>query len=160
MPHRSELKCVANGLLGSFMSRNNDYAGYWALGMLYARALEHHEKNYSLALLSAGPKPTDGLSRALVATYEAFLLKSMSSRGIPNYWVESVRLSIDFEHSGSLPYHPASPSRPFLARVLLGTSFGKSIPLQRSGSCWPHNPDRESRSNRSQPGREHGLPDA
>lgn len=34
MPRRSELNGVASDIVRSFVSRNNDLRGYWALGML------------------------------------------------------------------------------------------------------------------------------
>jgi hypothetical protein len=34
MPSSRKLKSVAAGLLGSFVSRNNDIGGYWGIGVL------------------------------------------------------------------------------------------------------------------------------
>ena len=148
MPHRGELKCIADGLLGSFVSRNNDYCGFWSLGLLYARALERHERTYSLALLGVGPEPDDDLSHALAAKYRAFLLEHMSRRVIPREWIEAAGLSIAFE----CPAAPANVfvprARPYLAELVMHTGAGKSISLSRAGYCWPHNPDRGSRSTR------------
>ena len=143
MPHRGELKCIADGLLGSFVSRTNDSSGFWSLGMLYARALVRHEQTYSLALLGIGPEPDDELSQALVAQYRALLLELMSRRFIPREWIEGVGLSIAFECPASPANVSMSPSRPYLAEVHMHTAFGKSISLSRAGYCWPHNPDRK-----------------
>ena len=148
MPHRGELKCIADGLLGSFVSRNNDYCGFWSLGMLYARALERRERTYSLALLGVGSEPDDDLSHALAAKYRAFLLEHMSRRVIPREWIEAAVLSIAFERP-ALPANVFAPqARPYLAQLVMHSAVGKSISLSRAGYCWPHNPDRESRSTR------------
>ncbi len=39
MPCKKTLKNIAGGLSGSFVSRNNDSDGYWAIGKLYSLAL-------------------------------------------------------------------------------------------------------------------------
>jgi hypothetical protein len=160
MPHRGDLKCVANGLLGSFVSRNNDYVGYWALGLLYRRALERHERAYSLAILGAESEPNDSLSKALSAKYRGLLVHLTSHRGIPIEWIGSAILGIEFEHPSSSAYVVARVAKPYLAHLKMNTAFGKRVSVERSGFCWPHNPNVESRSNRYQSRHEHRPPDA
>jgi len=72
MPHRGELKCLADGLIDSFMSRNNDSAGYWALGLLYSHALELQKKIVTLTLLGGESTPANSLCEALGTKYGAF----------------------------------------------------------------------------------------
>jgi hypothetical protein len=160
MPHRGELKCLADGLIDSFMSRNNDSAGYWALGLLYSCALELQKKTISLTLLGGESTAGDSLCEALRTKYSAFLLERMSRRGIPHHWIESANLTIHFEHHTATAYGAISPGRPFLIQLRVKTTFAKSLMLERVGYCWPHNPSHETRSNRYRPSNEHHAPDA
>ena len=160
MPHRGELKCLADGLIDSFMSRNNDIEGYWALGLLYTRALELQRKAFTLTLLGGESTAGDSLCEALRGKYGAFLSERMSRRGIPHHWIESANLTIHFEHQPATACGPVSPGRPFLVELLLTTTFAKSLALERVGYCWPHNPSHETRSTRYRSSHEHHAPDA
>ena len=43
MPRSARLTNIANGLCGSFVSRNNDVEGYWAIGKLRLLAGQHED---------------------------------------------------------------------------------------------------------------------
>jgi len=160
MPHRGELKCLADGLIDSFMSRNNDSAGYWALGLLYSHALELQKKIVTLTLLGGESTRANSLCEALGTKYGAFLLERMSRRGIPHHWIESANLVIHFEHHTGTASGAISPGRPFLIQLRVKTTFAKILVLERAGYCWPHNPSHETRSTRYPPSNEHRASDA
>jgi hypothetical protein len=142
------------------MSRNNDSAGYWALGFLYSLALELQKKTVTLSLLGGESTAGNILCETLGTKYGAFLLERMSRRGIPHHWVESANLTIQFEHHAAATYGPISSGRPFLIQLRVNTTFAKSLVLERVGYCWPHNPNHETRSTRYRPANEHRTPDA
>ena len=57
MPRRRELKVVAHSLLCAFLGRNNDVAGYWALGKLCGHALSHGSRHVEVDLLGERMTP-------------------------------------------------------------------------------------------------------
>jgi hypothetical protein len=54
---RSELQNIANGLLGTFVSRNNDIDGYWGLGMLRSFADSTGVQQLTIDLLETNAQP-------------------------------------------------------------------------------------------------------
>ena len=149
MPSRNELKSIAAGTLDSFVSRYNDYDGYWALGLLYRSALERSERILSLHLLGAGEKPADPLQEAVAARYREMLLAVLSRRSLPIEWVASATLTVEFEYPGRYTPALAILEKPFRAELALTTDLGRRIRVQLVRSCWPHDPKRESRSGRA-----------
>ncbi len=57
MGHRKELKNIANGIIFSFKSRNNDVDGYWELGKLYSYAKSCGVNSIKLNLLDLSINP-------------------------------------------------------------------------------------------------------
>jgi hypothetical protein len=53
------LKGIAGGILGSFLSRNNDLDGYWGMGILRLLAQEHGVEMVYLDLLAGTCMPPD-----------------------------------------------------------------------------------------------------
>jgi hypothetical protein len=69
---------VANGLAGSFISRNNDVGGYWGLGKLRLRF-----EQINIDLLSKQLSPADGEFQDMVNRYAEWLKRQLDIRHIP-----------------------------------------------------------------------------
>lgn len=150
MPRRGELKCVVDGVLGSFVSRNNDCAGYWAMGLLYGRALEASSNEISFTLIGVGDDVHDlALDTALRTKYREMLVKLMSGRSLPASWIKSAIITVHFEYAGKVGRVLARLERPYLAQLSVTTDLGKNLIVERIGACWPHEPGREYRSSRA-----------
>lgn len=150
MPRRSELKCVADGVLGSFVSRNNDCEGYWAMGLLYKRALEASSNEISFNLVGVGAEVHDLLlDTALLAKYRAMLAKLMSGRSLPASWIKAANITVHFEYAGNVGRVLARLEKPYLAQLSITTDLGKNLSVARIGACWPHESWREYRSGRA-----------
>lgn len=61
MPSRRIFKSIAHNLLGSFVSRNHDFNGYWALGQLYTISHEAQTLCVVIDLLTAEAEPAHHL---------------------------------------------------------------------------------------------------
>lgn len=64
---RNALKSIAAGVLGSFVSRNNDFNGYWAIGQLYSIALRSPARTVSISLTGDSGVPRGTLAGVLAA---------------------------------------------------------------------------------------------
>jgi len=84
MAKRKELKNIASGLYGSFISRNNDVRGYWGVGKLCLAAQRHHTKVVHLDLLSQSNSLTSTEFDKLVVGYNDKLQKHLESRHLPS----------------------------------------------------------------------------
>ena len=150
MPRRAELKSVASGVLGSFVSRNNDCFGYWAIGLLYERALEASNKEISFNLVGVGDKEhVPALDTALRSKYCEMLAGLMSRRSLPASWVKAADITIKFEFAGKVGRILARLEMPYMAQLSITTDVGKNLSVRHIGACWPHEPNREYRSGRA-----------
>jgi hypothetical protein len=97
MARRRELKNIASGILGSFISRNNDVGGYWGIGKLCLLAHDRDANHVELRLLSEVIRPESAEFCKLLRGYHSFLQRHLTSRDIPNLWVTEVIIEIDFD---------------------------------------------------------------
>ena len=146
MPRRTALQGVANNLASSFVSRNNDIDGYWALGMLYLYCQQNAQTSVSFALTPPGllidVEPLSTMAR----TYAAALEGLMHKHGAPEQWLSTA--SIETESDVEDRPFPLRAAPPFLCHVRLTSDLGRIYQGRAVGYCRPHNPHRESKSTR------------
>jgi hypothetical protein len=157
MPRRSELKSIASGVLGSFVSRNNDIGGYWGLGKLFLYARQRAESQLSIILIPRELMPSIEPLATVARKYGNMLVSIMERRYLPASWLLSASIEIEFESSSVKPqiFDPHRASRPFRCRLVFIDDLGRKHECAAAGRCWPHNPHREARSARyKRPGTE------
>jgi hypothetical protein len=88
-----EIKNVASGLYGSFISRNNDVAGYWGIGKLCLLVQNRKTTTVQLDLLARTITPESPETTKLLAGYRLLLQEHLSAQGIPIRWVVSQTLN-------------------------------------------------------------------
>ena len=54
MARRKEIKGIIDGLISSFISRNNDLNGYWAMGKLCGFLIQSNSRVLTLELMKNG----------------------------------------------------------------------------------------------------------
>jgi hypothetical protein len=59
MARRKEFKNIANGLICSFVSRNNDVYGYWGIGKLYSHMLKSKTMTIEINILDIAISPNN-----------------------------------------------------------------------------------------------------
>lgn len=152
MARRSELSGIANSLASSFVSRNNDVNGYWALGKLYLHAKHVSPPSASIQLTPVQnarvEEPTASIARKFERVLENLLEKQRLHRG----WLATARIQIDFESSSAKPrfIYRQGPGRAFLCTVTITDDRGRKYESSTAGWCWPHDPTLESQSTRAQ----------
>ena len=151
MARRKDLNGVAAGLVGTFVSRNNDLEGYWSLGRLRTLADRHQSKEVVIDILR-GTASLPGRDAAEVSrTYRGWLLERLAKIGIPTDWVKEAKISLQFgSWEGNAPPPQRTWGDPFVCRVSLVDDQGRTHMAGESGWCAPHNSQRESRSLRAQ----------
>ena len=83
MPTRRAQRGIAHGIARSFVSRNNDYRGYWALGMLRSYAEEHRLDEVVIQLKPARESRGSPLLDYLEDRYRAMLERVGDVRALP-----------------------------------------------------------------------------
>ena len=76
MPHRI-LKGLANGVVETFMSRNNDVSGYWGIGQLYREALDQQRSEVALDLVGNHVVPSR-VGAAVLGQYRSYVSARLS----------------------------------------------------------------------------------
>lgn len=152
MPRRAQLLEIASGLLGSFVSRNNDVGGYWALGVLYRQAQEQGRMQVEIPIWPLNDSLNDALIESLAEKYGQIFLSLMARQQIPLSWLRSATLSVEFESPNANPRYRQSHAaeRPFVCRLSLTSDLDRKHQLALSGWCWPHSEQREHQSTRRQ----------
>jgi hypothetical protein len=144
MPRRIDLKGFAYGVLGSFVSRNNDVSGYWGIGKLYSHALRNGVKSVKIDLLSRDISPYDEEFKQIISEYSEMLMKNCAKRNIPLSWVQEVHVYVEFNEELN------RRGNPFRCTCEITTDLGRKFAAQVLGRCGPHNPALESKSTRAE----------
>lgn len=152
MARRRNLKGIASGIASSFVSRNNDIDGYWALGLLCQLAKQLNRSCIVIELV--GPtqsEPTAALVSQVGTNYSQMLARMLSRQGMESEWVRRAQISIEFGTSGALSAPPLNTwGGPFLCKVSITDDHGRVRSVSLTGRCGPHDPQKESRSTRAE----------
>lgn len=150
MSINGRLKNIANGLCGSFVSRNNDVNGYWSIGKLRLLAEQHGQATLSLDPLSLSMQPASSEFSAVLARYRRLLEKLAKLSRVPLEEIKGAYITIDFAPE---PWPRPSYIGPrwgdqFVLTVTI-TANGRATGIVRHASyCRPHDPTKESKSTR------------
>ena len=147
-----KVRHVAGGMLASFISRNNDLGGYWALGQLYAEA-DPGTKTVVLDLLDGSARPARPACRASAARYARFLRHALEAHGVAPADLARADITVNFDvvpdvRLWSDPYG-SSPGDPTLCTVTLALRDGRTAVARQYVHCWRHSTLLEARSARS-----------
>ena len=143
-----KLNHMAAGLLGSFVSRNNDIQGYWALGVLYTDA-QGSGKRVELDLLSGSAQPATPVCTGLARGWEHRLRQAISALDISMDDLASATVSVEFDRRDiALGPNDFGIGEPFLCSLRLSSKDGRVSLRTIPGRCRPHDQFFGSRSTR------------
>lgn len=149
MPSSRELSSIANGLVETFMSRNNDVWGYWGIGLVQRELEGHPEMAVELDLLHGKAAPDGRVARELATHYSAYLFKSLARDGFTVSAVSSAKVLVQFDIVKAPMVIGGFTWRAFDCTVTLESRSGKTFWAARAGSSRPHDPGHEQRSKRA-----------
>lgn len=145
---KSNLQGIAHGLLGTFISRNNDIGGYWGLGVLRKLSESNGLDQIEIDLLSEDDEAE--AIEVCKSRYRRWLETNLERSGLSLASLLVARIRLRF--SSDFGSHPNAirDTRGFpyecLVEIRRDTSQGVASKI---GVCAPHDPSKESRSNRS-----------
>ena len=150
MARRTQLKGIANNLAQHCVSRNFDCEGYWAIGQLYALALEKEVNLITLDVLGVSILQ-ESSNKRFHSTLNLLLKifqRAINSNQISMNWLARVEVELVFNAEFEHEYHCWSSvlgGSPFVCRAKIATDLGRSYHSKSGGSVWLHNPAKESR---------------
>lgn len=145
---KGKIKSALSGFLGSFTSRNNDYNGYWALGIYYKTISEYGSNKISFNILKNTTDPDIKIAPKILQKYHASTLK-MIGVPLPPSMVKSITLSIEFNQPEAPYIHNRNHSygEPYTCKITFIYN-DKEYTLISEGRCAKHNSLIEMRSAR------------
>ncbi len=148
MARRKELKNIASGLLGAFVSRNNDVGGYWGIGHLCSLATNSQSAKVKLDILAKTMFPACSTFDKLLSGYSSRLAHQMNARCLPIAWITNSTIELDF--NAELPDDRRVPISTrgglFSVTVTIVDDRSKAHSVKAYGYCAPHNATKEYKS--------------
>lgn len=149
MTRRGELKDVSAGLLGSFVSRNNDVDGYWGLGLLRTLADRSGLNLLRFDLKAGSAEPDDPVALRIAQTYGDKFKHHLARRRIPSDVVVKAEITVQFELDTTPIAVARACEKPARCTVFLLDRRNREHRGSTSTTCAPHDPGRETRSARA-----------
>lgn len=150
MARRKELKNIASGLYGSFISRNNDVGGYWGIGKLCLLAQQYETQVVRIDLLAKSITPASTEFSKLITCYWSFIKQHLTARGLNESWLSAAIVELDFNAYPPLGKHIpiVTWGRLFRLIVTITDDRNRNYIISGFGYCGPHNPRKEFKSAR------------
>ena len=148
MPRRKEIRGISSGIASSFVSRNNDVDGYWAMGIFYQVASSKGGNHFVLNLVTGDSSPEFKFSKKVAKPYHEYLLAQLEKKSLEEYHVTDAIVELEFNIA---PTKRHTMSRwtwgePYRCRVTITDDLGKKHAFEEYGWCGQHDPSKERRS--------------
>lgn len=136
------LRSIASGLLGTFVSRNNDIGGYWGMGVLKKLAVDNGVSRF---LMDLSHRPGESAEIPIIARleerYRKRLIGLLDCVGGDVGELDRADIQIQFYTFEEYPNAIRDTrGEPYVCSVLLTTKNGKSYRATKLGVCAQHNP--------------------
>ncbi len=137
MARRRELKGIANAINESFVSRNNDFKGYWSIGQIKSLALDNGLTSMTFPLMLSKANPTSGLQSYTVCHYANMFKRLLNKQKLPNSWVRNAVIEIDFNPNVELAqmYEYNTGGEPFQCICQITSDTGQDYTSIIYGRC-------------------------
>lgn len=149
MSRKGNIKNVINGVLSSFVSRNNDVNGYWGIGKLYSLMLKTKTLIVVIDLLQKEMTPKDDEFNILINEYNNKLTTLLKRRSINLNLINEVNLVLKaYPNQKSPIYGQTAPNRINCELVI---NYGAKMIVTDDKDVWcrKHNPKLELKSTRN-----------
>lgn len=147
MASRKQLKNIAFGLLGTFVSRNNDVRGFWGLGVLRKFAQSRKVFELRIDLLK---KPSFSLFPSAVTItevkYRQWLLTALERSRIQVDEIVRAEISLRFATFEEFPNTIRDTrGEPYVCTITITKKNGPTYLAIKVGVCSQHDPRKEYR---------------
>jgi hypothetical protein len=147
MSSRRVLAAVARAVSDSFMSRNNDLGGYWAIGQLLSYVLAKRNVSLTIDLISGTSEPplTELLLSTLPARSSELFWSNVHRQGLARSVVHRASLAFECDLTQSRARGDRT-EYPVQCRVAIEDDRGRSYAALSEAWCFPHDPAHELKS--------------
>ncbi|WBM72573.1 hypothetical protein OH773_10200 [Buttiauxella sp. WJP83] len=152
MARRTELRGIANSLNGSFVSRNNEFGGYWSIGQLKLFVAERGLTSVGFSFPMHKHNTSVDLMNHIARRYTSLLAELLMIQRLPDSWVKDVIITVDFDTPVEATQLHDIPTvgEPFKCLCQIVDDNGRLYSSAIYGRCQPHSTAKELRSLREQ----------
>lgn len=148
MAKRKEFKTIADGLIGSFVSRNNDVYGYWGIGKLFSHMTATGSMKLRIDFVHRTIEPENEEFKVLIDKFAKRLIVQLEKRRLNPKWLKKAELTmIGYPNELSPNLGRRAPNKINCKLVILDDQ-NKAHSSEANTWCREHNPNRESKSTR------------
>jgi hypothetical protein len=150
MPRRAHLTNIANGLCGSFASRNNDLNGYWSIGKLCSLAERYGQTTVLLDLMTSSIRLSSSDFAPVLAHYRRLFAKLVYISPIRLEEITTAHITLDFAPPPwpRISYYKPQWGDQFTLTVTINADGMPAGVVHHAGYCRSHDSDKESKSTR------------
>ena len=146
MAKRKQLKNIAQGLLNSFISRNNDVYGYWGIGKLYALMLDKNSSTVTIDLLEKSIIPDSNEFNVLLEEFKRRFMQQMTKNGLKESNISSFDIVLTAQERGKMNLDKGLTLIKCTFRII--DDLDRVYSLEKEVMCRKHNPKLEMKSSR------------
>ena len=148
MARRKEFKAIAEGLLSSFISRNNDVYGYWGIGKLFSLMLKEESLIIEIDLINNIIIPEDEEFNILVNEYSNKLIKQVDNRKLNREYLKKAKIKlIGYPNRPRIGLGQYAPNR-IDCKLTITDDLDRKHEIEKQVWCREHDSKRELRSAR------------
>ncbi|NWJ25955.1 hypothetical protein [Rhizobium sp. RM] len=134
MSRRKQFQGICDGILGSFVSRYNDFNGYWALGQYVSVLNNLGERQLQLKLTHATETPDHPAFALSEEYYGGAVLRMMEANAMPPTWLADATIRVSI----------VAPAK-VMCEIEIVSDLGKTYRSERTITVRPHDPAVELR---------------
>lgn len=145
MSRKSNIKNILNGLLCSFITRNNDVNGYWGIGKLYSLMLNKKTNRLEIDLINKTIIPFDDEFIFRISEYSEMLYNKLKLKQIDPSYLKSAKIILT---CSNLKVEKWELNTIYVKMIFINEN-NKEYKLIKGTMCRKHNPKSESKSGRT-----------
>lgn len=148
MARRKEFKTIADGLISSFVSRNNDVYGYWGIGKLYSHMVSTGSMMIKVDFMHRTINPRNDEFKSLINEFANRLFIQITRRGLNREFLKRAELTITGYPNELSPYFGKMAPNKVNCKLVILDDLNREYFSEANTWCREHNPDNELKSTR------------
>lgn len=146
--NKKEYKVIADGIISSFISRNNDVHGYWAIGKLYSLSESLKVNPIVINLIERTITPHADRFIPMINHFAQKLTNYQDKRGLPKEQLKNAQIFISCIKNHDISIYQSWAPHLVQCEIKMTFKNGTACTKVKSTRCRPHDPRRELKSSR------------
>lgn len=145
---RKNYKVLANGILSSFISRNNDVHGYWGIGKLYSLSESLSVETIRIDLLTRTISPEADRFNSMINHFADGITHFQNRHSLPSESLVEAEIIVTSQENQNITIYDSDAPHLLKCKIVLVCDSGQRYSEELGVRCRPHDPRRELKSTR------------